>query len=263
MGAAEAGRANQPEQCDQVSMSSSLREIFVQQQKAMRAKLEYELTLHRHPDARGDAAEEAWIAMLAAALPRRFEVAKAFVIDCRGTRSDQQDVVIHDRHFSPLLSDAAGGRYIPAEAVYAIFEVKQAIDRDEVLYAAEKAASVRSLNRTSASFRHLTGVAAADRPRDEILAGILAVRAGWNPPYGGPFRRALDDCVATGRLDLGCSLDGGAFEIEYRDGSGPDLTSSDPEIGLPSFLFTLLRRFQRMTTAHALDFGSYLGALER
>jgi len=250
------------ERCDQVSMPSSLREIFIQQQKAMRAKLEYELTLHRHPDARGDAAEEAWIAMLATTLPRRYEVAKAFVIDCRGTQSQQQDVVIFDRHFSPLLSDAAGGRYIPAEAVYAVFEVKQAIGRDEVLYAAEKAASVRSLHRTSASFRHLTGVAAPDRPRDDILAGILAVRAEWCPPYGVPFRKVLDDCIATGRLDLGCSLDGGAFEVEYRDRNVLEVTSSELETGLPSFLFTLLRRFQKMTTVHAIDFGSYLAALQ-
>ncbi len=241
---------------------SRLREIFVQQQLAMRAKLEYELTLHVHPEARGDAAEEAWIAILRTALPRRYEVAQAFVLDCDGVQSQQQDVVIFDRQFSPLLSDAAGGRYVPAEAVYAVFEVKQAIGREEVLDAREKAGSVRTLRRTSAGFRHLAGTAPADRPHDAILAGLLAVKAGWSPPYGTPFKSALvQDATDQRRLDLGCSLDGGAFEVSYDAASEPTVAVSEPDIGLPTFLFKLLQRFQGMTTAHALDFGAYLDAL--
>jgi hypothetical protein len=243
-------------------VAGNLREVFERQQHAMRAKLEYELTLHRHPVARGDASEQAWISTLRAFFPRRYEIAQAFVVDYRGDQSQQQDVVIFDRHYSPLLSDAVGGIYVPAEAVYAVFEVKQSIGREEVLYASGKVQSVRRLERTSAEFRHLGGKAPADRPCPPIFGGLLAVAAGWSPPYGGPFRELLEEAKPEERLDLGCSLAGGAFEAVYAENAPVSITTSRPEIGLSVFMFRLLHRLQQESgTVGAIKFDSYTATL--
>lgn len=103
---------------------------------------------HWHPGAKGDVAEVNWQAALDGRhgrdgfLPGRYAVSSAYVIDSDGNRSEQIDLVIHDAHFCPLLFEQAGHRYIPAESVYAVFEIKPEISRDYVLYAGQKAASV-------------------------------------------------------------------------------------------------------------------------
>lgn len=42
-----------------------------------------------------------------------------------------------------------GALYVPAESVDAVFEVKQSMDADQVNYASDKVASVRTLHRTN------------------------------------------------------------------------------------------------------------------
>lgn len=52
-----------------------------------------------HPTEVGDNAELRWIEMLGGFLPKRYAVAKAFVIDVNGMTSDQLDVVIYDQQY--------------------------------------------------------------------------------------------------------------------------------------------------------------------
>jgi hypothetical protein len=106
-----------------------------------------------HPDVLGDAGEVNWAEVIDRFLSKRYVVStKAFVIDCDGRKTPQQiDVLIHDRHFCPLwFENKAHTRYVPAESVFAAFEVKPRLDKGYVEYAAEKLRSVRELRRTSA-----------------------------------------------------------------------------------------------------------------
>jgi hypothetical protein len=113
-----------------------------------------------HPDAKGDVGEVNWHAVLdgrhdrGGFLPGRYAVSSAFVLDADGETSDQIDLVIHDAHFCPLLFEHAGHRYVPSESVYAVVEVKPELNRDYVLYAAKKTASVRAIRRTSVPIIH-------------------------------------------------------------------------------------------------------------
>src|SRR4051794_38690526 len=88
-----------------------------------------------HPTEVGDNAELRWIEMLGGFLPKRYAVAKAFVIDVKGMTSDQLDVVIYDQQSSPQIWRTPNGSvYAPAESVYAVFDAKQDLNRDTVLY---------------------------------------------------------------------------------------------------------------------------------
>src|SRR6185437_10945142 len=101
--------------------------------------------LFEHASSMGAATEHQWLDLLRKYLPRRYRCAPAFVIDSAGRRSRQIDVAIFDNLYSPPLFPHDSGQHVPAESVYAVFEVKPTISKQWIRDAAEKAASVRSL----------------------------------------------------------------------------------------------------------------------
>lgn len=143
------------------------RTLFLGLQKSLIAELEVSRSAINHPGTKGDATETNWIAMLEKYLPRRYQVSNAFVIDSKGGISEQQDIVIHDRQYSPFLFNHAGALYIPAESAYAVLEVKQNLTAGHIEYAGKKIKSVRDLYRTNAAITHAGGK--YDKPRDLSL----------------------------------------------------------------------------------------------
>lgn len=99
----------------------------------------------QHPGSKGDASEGVWISLLQKYLPQRYQADKAFVVDSHGNFSQQIDVVVFDRQYSPFIFNCEDTLIVPAESVYAVFEAKQSADRAMVQYAQEKVASVRRL----------------------------------------------------------------------------------------------------------------------
>jgi hypothetical protein len=231
----------------------------------LQARLEGELRGNRvavaHPGARGEAAEEDWLRVLKAHLPHRYQADRAFVIDSQGACSEQIDVVIYDRQYSPLLFNQANQRYVPAESVYGVLEVKQDLSREHVLYAGEKAASVRRLHRTSAPVPHVEGVA-KPRALPPIVAGILTYQSSWTPPFGDPLRQVVSELTAGHQLNVGCALVHGTFEARYPEGGGVDLTIVEGPRSLLQLLMRLLKQLQSLATAPAIDYEAYLASFQ-
>jgi hypothetical protein len=247
-----------------VTPTVNLHDLLLHKQALLRAELDG-ASAHWHPDAKGDVGEINWAAALDGRkgngfLPGRYAVSNAFIIDADGHRSDQIDVVVHDAHFCPLFFEQAGNRYIPAESVYAVFEVKQDLDRENVLYAAEKAASVRKLRRTSVPIVHAGGVFPERKPF-EIVAGILTSRSDWSPAFGDSLIKALGDIAEGGHLDFGAVAEEGAFEVGYGE-EGISLSVSEPDAGLIFFLSRLYTRLQSLGTVTAIDLAEYARPLE-
>lgn len=218
-----------------------------------------------HPGTRGDDTELNWIHMLEEFLPRRYGVSQAFVVDAEGRQSDQIDLIVHDRHFSPLLFEVANACYIPAESVYAAFEIKQHLDREHLEYAAEKIATVRSLHRTTAPVPHAGGMYDPIVPR-RIIGGILARRSDWSPPFGDAFERCLRGLEArepesmTWGLDIGCAVADGGFTVQ-RDTETHTLVGvehSEANVALIYFVMRLLKQLQAVGSAPAIDYDAYL-----
>ena len=107
---------------------------------------------------KGDASEGVWLDLLHRYLPKRYQAAKAHVVDSAGTFSEQIDVVVFDRQYSPFIFEFEGQTVIPAESVYGVFEAKQTINADLVKYAQGKVESVRRLHRTSLPIPHAGGM---------------------------------------------------------------------------------------------------------
>jgi len=237
------------------SGSIDLTEVFSGQEEILQAELKSG-KLAGHPAVQGDATEDHWIELIRNRLPRRYDVTKAIVVDSRGRRSQQMDLVVYDRHFSPQWWQQADHHYIPAESVYAAFEVKPMITRKQVLYASEKVASVRRLHRTAGSFAWAMGTMNPRPTHPPILGGLLAGASEWSSAFGEPFLTALQDGALDGALDLGCVLGHGAFEIPDSSKRSAAVTSK-PEVALVTFLLTLLRRLQGLGSAPAIDYVAY------
>ena len=243
-------------------MTDRLTEIL----DGLQARLEGDLRGSRaaitHSGARGEASEEDWLRVLNDHLPRRYQADRAFVIDSRGECSEQIDVVIYDRQYSPFLYNQSNQRYVPSESVYGVLEVKQDLSREHVLYAGQKAASVRRLHRTSAPVPHVEGVA-TPRPVPRILAGILAYQSSWTPPFGDPFRDSMVGLAPEHQLDIGCALLHGTFEAQYGAPGEVALTVIEDSRSLVQFLLRLLSLLQVLATAPAINYRAYLKRFER
>ena len=235
----------------------SLSELFEGYQKGLIENLGISRKLITHSVAKGDATELRWIKMLRTYLPTRYQVERAFVIDSDGTLSQQQDLVIFDRHFSLFIFEHEGVSYIPAESVYAVFEIKPEITPKYLHYAGDKAESVRKLKRTSGRIVQAGGDINAPKPPPQILAGILALDCQWKDPMGKVFQQRLMGLTGDRALNLGCVARHGAFEIINGTMTSFKWDVSRPDTAVMSFVLTLTRLLQQMGTVPAIKIEEY------
>jgi hypothetical protein len=59
------------------------------------------------------------------------------------------------------------------------------------------------------------------------------------------------------RLDIGCVLQAGAFEVSYTESTSQMLDLSAPDTALIFFFLRLLRRLQQMGNVSAMDLIEY------
>lgn len=212
-----------------------------------------------HPVAKGNIAEDAWRALLKAYLPTRYKVSPGFVVSCKGRYSHQIDCIIYDNTFTPTFFGESGVCYIPAEAVYAVFEIKQEMNKENILYSSNKVESVRSLYRTSAPYVG-DGKEKEPKPLVHIIGGLFAHRmnSGWStqistlnrlqPPANGGYR-CLDSVITAEK--------GSADYFQGYPVSKPNLYPSE-EGGLMMGILRLVQALQAQGTVPAIDWKEWL-----
>jgi len=243
----------------ELSKRPRVAELLRAKQDEMEAALSANRRVMPHEGEKGAATELRWREMLSRYLPRRYSVASGFVIDHLDGVSEQIDVIIHDAQFSPFLFQAGTSCFVPAESVYAVFDVKQEISKARLAETGKKVASVRRLKRTSGKIYDYKGNLPKDGKDPEsqpILGGILAITCHWKrDPFGRHFKNALTALPAVPieddhRLDLGVALSAGAFEVVSSPG---DLIIYDQSTALVGFFMALIRKLQPLGTALAMD----------
>ncbi len=244
---------NQPDQFS----SGFLREAFATEQECLISHLKSSNRITHQGD-KGEVNEQHFIDFLRRYLPNRYTVEKAIVIDSLGAVSDSIDVVVFDRQYTPTLLDNNKHRYVPAEAVYAIFECKPKIDKCYLDYAAGKAFSVRKLKRTSIEITHAGGVYKPKIP-GPIIAGILSLDVGWSEGFSSDaFYSAHKSLKDDHQIDCGFAASGACFDIFDGVGQykfGPSKNS------LAYFAFRLLSKLQSLATVPAVDWMAYASKL--
>ena len=222
-----------------------------------------------HPGTLGDQGERDWVQIFQGFLPERYEVGPIFAVDSTGAQSQQIDVAVVDRQYSPLwFGEKDSVRFVPVEAVYAVFEAKPTMSKTYVEYAVEKVASVRTLKRTSAPIIHAGGrfraVDPADRP---IIGGILTTSTAWAGADAttAALTKHLPGYDAPGFLNIGIALDTLSFDYTPTLVAGADTdTAATPARTIRSdgnqlihFAVRLFRLLQLTGTVLAIDMAEY------
>ena len=259
-----------------------LRELFHGLQKQMLASLYVNREFIKHAPSKGDATEQHWIEFLRTYLPDRYRVDKAIVIDSTGNVSDQMDVVIYDAIYTPFIFKQDGFMYIPAESVYAVFEVKQDVEGN-IEYAARKIESVRKLKRTSIDMV-ASGMIEPARPLTKIIGGILTTTSSYK--NNETIEEHLMTLKGLQTLDLGCLCDTGSFYVDYNETEPEDIQPtkdindnrkyidlvyesrkvkeikfSDKDVSIFTFFLQLVSYLKAIGTVPAIDINAYLKAI--
>jgi hypothetical protein len=241
-----------------------LRNALNLEQELVAKKLDLSIHSITHNGVMGEVNERHFIEVLRKYLPRRYGIDQGIVINSQGKTSDQIDIIIYDPQYTPPLLDQQNHRYILAEAVYAVLEVKPSINKEYLHAAASKAQSVRCLKRTSIEIPHAGGKYDA-KNLFPVLAGIVGVNSDWcSGLQSSSFQEALDSLTGDHTLSIGLALKDRAFERLYGFDLGiqhGELCMSEPEGSLAWFLFTLLRRLQELGTVPAVDWSAYRDVL--
>lgn len=255
-----------------------LRDLFNGLQTQMLASLNVDRVFIEHPGSKGDATEQRWIVFLRTYLPDRYKVDKAIVIDSTGNVSEQMDIVIYDAIYTPFIFNQDGFMYIPAESVYAVFEVKQDV-KGYIDYAAQKVESVRRLKRTSVEMVN-SGRRTSARPLTKIIGGILTTTSSYSGTE--TVSKQLKELKGYQTLDLGCLCDTGSFHVDYKETrpDGIDQTKnefieqvyesrevneiifSDKKVSLFTFFLQLVSYLKSIGTVPAIDINAYLNAID-
>jgi len=261
-----------------------LRKLFNGLQKQMLTSLNVDREFIEHPGSKGDATEKHWIEFLRTYLPDKYKVDKAIVIDSAGNVSEQMDVVIYDAIYTPFIFNQDGFIYIPAESVYAVFEVKQDV-KGNIDYAAQKVESVRKLKRTSIEMV-ASGKRTPARPFTKIIGGILTTSSSYSG--NDTIRKQLNKLKGYKTLDLGCLCDTGSFYVDYIETPPIDIDPtkdvkenqkyidqvyasrlvkkngikfSDKDVSLFTFFLQLVSYLKSIGTVPAIDINAYLKAI--
>ncbi len=235
-----------------------IQEAFATEQECLEASLRSSNRIQHQGD-KGEVNEEHFIDALRHYLPDRYTVEKASVIDSQGNTSDSIDVVVFDRQYTPTLLDNNKHRYVPAESVYAIFECKPTINSSYLQYAADKAASVRSLHRTSIAIHHAGGKFPAKKLQP-IISGILSIDVEWVGGLGETFEHNHQLLTGNRQLDCGFAATGACFDVFDENDT---YTYGPSENAWAFFAFRLLERLQRAGTVPAVDWSAYASQLSK
>ncbi len=260
-----------------------LKNLFESLQFQMLAQLSTNREFIEHPGSKGDSLEQTWIEWLRKYLPNRYCIDKAIIIDHEGSLSDQIDLVIYDQQFTPFVLSQNGIHYIPAEGVYAVFEVKPDLNGSidingnsgsYIEYAGLKIASVRKLKRTT-TYIIDRGRKHDPRPLTKIVGGVLASTNTIKKLE--TLENKFKNANGLSSIDMGCVADYGSFIIDYDGAEDPNTTDFNQRISdyylnrrikgykysnenssLITFFFQLTRYLQQsIGTVAAIDLNAY------
>ena len=229
----------------------SIKTMFKTKQAVLESKLS---VLLDHPVTKGEHCESAWIDFFRSFLPSKYAIDKGFVFDAKGNVSEQIDIIIYDALYAPLIFGTdSGEKFVTAESVYAVFESKPEIDKETLIYANEKIASVVNLTRSA---RGVIDAGKYKEPRDltDIIGGILAIDSVSNDTleqhlYNNPY------------IDVGCAIRATSF-IAYRneDRSISNIKFSSPDEAILAFFYIILDSLYQLGTVAGIDIRDYSDA---
>jgi hypothetical protein len=241
-----------------MSNKYNLGQIFGSINKMMTSKLQVARETAGHPGDMGDSSESDWVSLFNAYLPQRYQTVQCHVIDSMNTVSEQIDVAIIDRQYTPFVWQHNNISVVPVEAVYAVFEVKQNLSKGHIDYAHKKIASVRQLHKTSLRIPHAGGVFDA-KPNISIIGGLLTLTSDYSPFFSVAAENALSEREEGQAIDIGCVANEGVYQLNLQAGYYESRACSAP---VTVFMLELIALLQELGTVPMIDVRAYAKWIE-
>ncbi|MDH2431445.1 hypothetical protein QCD60_02590 [Pokkaliibacter sp. MBI-7] len=252
-----------------------LRNCFKAEAGSLNAKIQYARKSITHDGIMGAINEQHFIDFLKRHLPQRYSADSGIIIDSNGKTSDQIDIVIYDNYYTPTFFSQMIHRFIPAEAVYGVIEVKPCINAKTLKAAGEKAKSVRALERTNIPVVTVNGT--FTKKDFHFIAGIIALDMDWNNNIKSPtLENNLKKLNKRNHLDFGLALNSGSFDYFDEPETENDknnkneeehktsiLNREPKENALGYLLFRLLSKLQTFANPPAADWKKYADVMRQ
>lgn len=190
----------------------ALRSIVEQYWTGVAQRLQAEVDVFNeligHPGEKGRENELSLARLLGNLIPRRLAVGSGVVIDSKGNRSRQSDIIIHDPMDQPTVMSQTNQLLHPVEAVRCVIEIKTTLNEAALADAAEKARSLRELQPIS--------------PYPTPYVGLLAYHSDGSPKVTARRFRAIRE---VDRPDSMCVVTPGllAGDSALRQGAGSNV----------------------------------------
>lgn len=234
---------------------NTLKEMLLAKQETLRSKLNESKSMS-HPTSKGDNSEDGWMNFIKEMLPNKYGICKGFVIDYLGNVSEQIDIIIYDALYSPyIMSSSTKEIYVPAEAVYAVIEVKQQINKNYLKYANDKVESVKKLKRTSRGVM----VAGEKRPKrklTDILGIILAKETGIK--RDATLKKYLEELK---NINIVCALDEYTVLCERKE-ANLEMKKTNENEAILGLYFYLNNELYELGTVAGIDIREYANTLD-
>lgn len=244
-------------------ISAQMRRDFEKARKAIVA----------HSGMKGAAFEDTVRGFLENHLPSSLAVCTGQLFDSTGAQSNQLDVIIYDRHATPVLYRTGEIQVIPIECAYAVIEVKAQLSPSTIPGIIENMLSVRKLVK-SACYWFSDGEIILTRhnlygQEWDIWPVHYFVFAFESSEVDAIGQRITDEHESRklplpSRIDCVCILDRAVFLNRHPDGSqdalpGPDTTFAYYETPKALLLFyTLIAHYLNQATLPRFRFSDYI-----
>ena len=230
-----------------------LAQLFEGEKIALKNEGRYFSTLSDHQGEKGRLNESHLKHFIRKHLPEKYGIGTGFIVSSRtindpGYKHPQIDIIIYDRHFTPFIFRGENVVYIPAEGVYAVFEVKPHFDKKYYNYAIKKLKSVKVLKRTSAVFTHVQGK--STKELHNIIGGILT-KENKSKAFFNKVKIGSD-------LSFLLSLDSGIKVINDET-----IEEQDKQPILAFFLLKLIEKLRALGSVPALEVDKYLEFIKK
>lgn len=237
-------------------MENNLLKLLIAKQKELSAQLEVSGAIP-HPTGKGDNSEEGWKKFFQHILPKKYGIDKGYVIDYEGKVSEQIDIIIYDALYSPfILIGDSKEKFIPAEAVYGVVEVKQCIDKENLEYANKKIQSVKNLKRSS---RGMT--CAGKRTPKRELTNILGIVLATNMNVVNEST-LIKNLKNNTNINIGCAINKYAFQCFQDNKSNFIFERTKEKDAILGLFFYLNNELHEIGTVAAIDIRKYANVLE-
>lgn len=224
-----------------------------------------------HNLSKGEAVEESFRVFIRDHLPASVGITKGEVIDSRGVRSCQLDVIAYDAARTPMLftSDDGEHQLVPSEGVIAVFEVKTSLRASKADEIIKNMKSVKNLDKSAYYYpagpiEHEVTLYGTPAKVAQTMYFVFAFEGDNPSTVASAIENLQQSEPLDSRVDCACILDSGVLLNLTADGQVAGLPQPGSRLlGYPTkkallMFYIFFSRYLLQISHNAIDMHKYI-----